>query len=123
MRRWTPQPPCPRIREKLFGTAAPTATTAPGGGLRWLAPALAALALSLIVGVDRPGSLSALSRAATNGLRWDGRAGAAWAAYQSAPAHSFHNNLAGPKLEWTNKAAWTSALPPLPLRRTNDLLP
>lgn len=123
MRRWTPRCPSPRISERLFGAAAPAATVAPSVGLRWLAPALAALALSLIVGVDRPGSLSVLSRAATNGLRLDGRTSAAWAACQSAPVHSFHNNLAGPRLEWTNLAAWTSALPPLPLRRTNDLLP
>lgn len=123
MRRWAPRRPAPRIRQTLFEASAPAATVTPGPGLRWLAPALAALTVSLIVGVDRPGPLSALSRTATNAMRLDSPMGAIWAACQSASAHSFHNNLAGPKLEWTNKAAWTSAFPALSLRRTNDLFP
>ncbi|MBI2927474.1 MAG: hypothetical protein HYY24_17400 [Verrucomicrobia bacterium] len=124
MRRWVPRRPSAKLRTRLFPHAAASAPN-PADALwwRWLAPATAALVLSMFIAAERGGPGAHLSARVTNALLADSSAARQWVAYQTAERHSFRNAVPDASLGWTNEAASTSSMPSFPLLRTNYMTP
>src|SRR5213592_4877636 len=118
LRHWAPRRPSAKLKARLFpGTGAARRTLAQSLGWRWLAPATAALVVSLFIVAERNGPSGYLGTRTTNALLANGGLSRYWVAYQTAESHSYRNAPPEATLGWTNEAAPTSTS--LPLLRTN----
>lgn len=120
LRSWTPRPPSPALKAKLFGVAAPVAEPAPEHTVpawQWLAPAMAVFVVAMMSWTEgsRRSFVSSADAGVSSALN-----NPELAAYS--PAHGGgHNAWPRATFDWTNERQTLSAA--TPVLATNSTTP